>query len=205
MYRVRIVLEALDPDRARLDSVGESLALGGYVELPLTGPDSPFGNVGDVEAAGLSEESAMRLVGHLSGSLEEGLSYESLSPVDQAAVGWYADPPALAPAVPSGERCQSPLEAYCGAEAVCRVTLLEPAGAGSAGEPADLLLCSPCGERLWAEGVSGEPWECESGAAGDRCSGLAVVVAEAPGYGAAGAMNACRPCAAELQAAPAGV
>jgi hypothetical protein len=96
--------------------------------------------------------------------------------------------------VPAGSLCQSPLEAYCGAEAVCRVSLIEPVGV----DQADLLVCSPCGERLWAEGSAGEPWECESGAAGGRCSGWAVVVAEAPGYGAAGAMNSCRPCAAVL-------
>jgi hypothetical protein len=193
VYRVRIVLEALDPERSRLDSVGESLALGGYVELPLTGPDSPFaGSVGDVEAEGLPEEAAFRLVGRLAEALEEGLALESAA---DARSLYGASSAPLAPAVPAGERCQSPLEAYCGAEAVCRVSLLEPAAA----ERGDsLVVCSPCGERLWAEGVAGEPWECESGAAGDRCFGFAVVVAEAPGYGAAGAMNACRPCAAVL-------
>lgn len=195
MYRVRIVLEALDPagdpDGRGLDHVGPSLALGGYYELPLVGPDSPFDGAGAVEAEGLPEAAALRLVGHLSGALEEGLSFEAVAAAQER---FAAAAVPLAPAVPAGERCQSPLEAYCGAEAVCRVTLLEPVGEGSG----DLLLCSPCGERLWAEGSSGEPWECESGAAGDRCSGLAVVVAEAPGYGAAGAMNACRPCAAAL-------
>ena len=194
MYRVRIILEALDPEGSRLDHVGPSLALGGYVELPLTGPDSPFDGAGAVDAEGLPEAAALRLVGHLSAALEEGLSFEAVAAAQERFAAAAAP---LLPAVPAGERCQSPLEAYCGAEAVCRVSLLEPAAA----ERGDsLVVCSPCGERLWAEGVAGEPWECESGAAGDRCSGFGVVVAEAPGYGAAGAMNSCRPCAAVLAA-----
>jgi hypothetical protein len=171
-YRVSVVLEfddsaaAGEPRFVRLDPVG----------------DPAFAGAGPLSAV-VEEEAAFRLVGRLSGALEEGLAFE----VAAAAP--------LSPPVPAGSLCQSPLEAYCGAEAVCRVSLLEPAAA----ERGDsLVVCSPCGERLWAEGVAGEPWECESGAAGDRCFGFAVVVAEAPGYGAAGAMNACRPCAAVL-------
>ena len=54
---------------------------------------------------------------------------------------------------PAATRCQSPLEAYCSNAGVFRVRLLEPVTGDGV-----LVVCSPCGERLWAEGVAGEPF-----------------------------------------------
>ena len=140
-YRVRLVLEFEDAPSPAEGGDGSAR----FVELDPVG-DPALAGAGALSAV-LEEEAAFRLLGHLSSELERGLELETGSlaglagrtDVDGSRFGLGA------------ARCESPLEAYCERDAVFVVHLLDGSG--------PVAVCSPCGERLWAEGVASEPDE----------------------------------------------
>lgn len=178
-YRVRLVLEF--EDRPSPADGGDGSAR--YVELDPVG-DPALAGAGALSAV-LEEEAAFRLLGHLSSELERGLELEGApASVDQvfdavAAAGarfavepghafecWAERPggscregcscrchavDAAGGVVDPDARCESPLEAYCERAGVFVVELAESGNR--------IAVCSPCGERLWAEGSASEPLE----------------------------------------------
>jgi hypothetical protein len=146
VYRVRIVLEAAAADGS------------GFEALDLEAPFGPFDGAGATVALLPSAEAGLRVAGHLSEALEAALSYEGgraaaaaaavdPRPVVPGPVGHsIAPPPAreLEPGVDPDASCESPLEAYCGREALEVVELLE--------SRSRIAVCSPCRQALAAEG-----------------------------------------------------
>jgi hypothetical protein len=137
-YRVSLVLEfddsaaAGEPRFVRVDPVGDPALAG-------TGPVS----------AVLVEDSAFRLFGHLSAALEVGLALEGVRVCPSCAdtgsdpclrCSLYGTHGGPCYHVDPDARCESPV-----------VELLE--------SRSRIAVCSPCGERLWAEGSASEPLE----------------------------------------------
>jgi hypothetical protein len=152
-YRVSLVLEfddsaaAGEPRFVRVDPVGDPALAG-------TGPVS----------AVLVEDSAFRLFGHLSAALEVGLALEGVRVCPSCAdtgsdpclrCSLYGTHGGPCYHVDPDARCESPVpadpedDAYCALPGSLVVELLE----------SRIAVCSPCGERLWAEGSASEPLE----------------------------------------------